>query len=175
MSDSTPYADLDLEEDLTLQRREWRWQRVGWVVLFGIVGAALLGVFGDGPLSYAQAVSGVNGPAGAPALSVDYQRFTRVGSSTRIAIRLAGPPPEKGDLELEVERRFYDHAQIERITPEPDRVVLGSKKVALVFASGKLRPESGVVLDYQPTVAGLHALRFGFADSVVEMTQFTYF
>lgn len=175
MSDSTPYADLDLEEDLTLQRREWRWQRVGWVVLFGIVGAALLGVFGDGPLSYAQAVSGVNGPAGAPVLSVDYQRFTRAGKSTRIAIRLAGHSPQDGDLELEVERTFYDHAQIERITPEPDRVVIGSKSIHLVFASQKLRPGSGVVLDFQPTVAGLHALRFGLGDSVVEMMQFTYF
>ncbi len=175
MSDSTPYVDLDLEEDLTLQRREWRWRRVGWAVLFSIVGAALVGVFGDGFLSDAKAVSSVRGDARSPALTVDFQRFTRVGKSARIAIRLAGTPPENGDVALKVDRRFYDHAQIERLTPEPDRVVPGAKTVDLVFASGKLRAGSGIVLDYQPTAAGLHTLRFGVGDSVVEMTQFTYF
>lgn len=175
MSDSTPYVDLDLKEDRTLQRREWRWRRVGWAVLFSVVGAALVGVFGDGFLSYAKAVSSVRGDVRSPVLTLDYQRFTRVGKSTRIAIRIAGTPPENSDLEFEVERRFYDHAQMERITPEPDSVVFGAKTVDLVFASGKLRAGSGVVLDYQPTVAGLHTLRFGLGDSVVEITQFTYF
>lgn len=175
MSDSTPYVDLDLEENLTLQRREWRWRRVGWAFLFSIVGAALVGLFGDGFLSDAKAVSSVRGDVRSPVLTADFERFTRVGKSARIAIRLAATAPENGDVEFEVDRRFYDHAQIERITPEPDRVVPGAKTVDLVFASGKLRAGSGVVLDYQPTAAGLHTLRFSVDSSVVEITQFTYF
>lgn len=175
MSDSNPYADLDLEEDLALQRREWRWQRAGWIVLFAGVGLALAGVFGDGPLSSAHAVSRAQGDTSPAALTADYERFTRVGNSTRITIRLDGAPPEKGDLSLEVERRFYDHARIERITPEPDRVVLGAKTIELVYAPGRLRAGSGIVLDYEPTAAGLRTLRFGFAGSKVEMRQFTYF
>ena len=175
MSDTNPYPALDLEEDSILQRREWRWQRAGWVVLFVIVGLALAGVFGDGPLSSAHVVSRTQGNASSAVVTADYERFTRVGSATRIAIRLEGAPLETGDVSLEVERRFYDHARIERITPEPDRVALGAKTVKLVYASGRLRAGSGIVLDYEPTAAGLRTLRFGFAGSSVEMRQLAYF
>lgn len=175
MSDTTPYADLDLEESPTLQRRERFWQRVGWIFLYSIVGATLLGFFGDGPLSRATAVSKTPGSALSPALTADYQRFARVGKSTRIAICLISSPPHTGELTLEVDRRFFDTVQIERITPEPDRIVLTPQTIYLVFASAHLRKGDGILLDYQPTHGGLRTFHFGFGDSVLELSQLTHF
>lgn len=40
-----------VEEDLRLQRRVWRFERIGWVTLLIIVGLTLAGLFSKGPLS----------------------------------------------------------------------------------------------------------------------------
>ena len=45
-------GDLQLEQDLVLQQRTWRVQRIGWVVLALIVLCGTLGLFGGiGPLN----------------------------------------------------------------------------------------------------------------------------
>lgn len=40
-----------LDSAMPSQRREWRWRRVTTVVLVLLLGAALVGAFGEGPLS----------------------------------------------------------------------------------------------------------------------------
>lgn len=44
-------------EDMSLQRKVWRFQRAGWYVLMAIVILTLLGLFSRGPLSTLEAVS----------------------------------------------------------------------------------------------------------------------
>lgn len=48
-------GELEIEEDLDFQRRMWRLQQIGWALLVLVVVAALLGLFGKGPLSRAVA------------------------------------------------------------------------------------------------------------------------
>lgn len=66
-------GDLEISQDLKVEQRQWRVERVSRVVLVLLVVAALLGLFGPGPLSWSRAEDG--------ALSTEYQRFGRsVGS-----------------------------------------------------------------------------------------------
>jgi hypothetical protein len=58
-------------ESLSLQRREWRVDRVGWVVMGLILVAGLLGVWGGGLLGSVTA-TGSDGR-----VLVDYDRFVR--------------------------------------------------------------------------------------------------
>src|SRR6185503_10274526 len=44
-------GDLELNQDLDLQRKTWTVQRIGWGGMALIVVAALAGVFGSGPLT----------------------------------------------------------------------------------------------------------------------------
>ena len=57
--DRPPPADqatsLQIEEDLPLQERTWRFQRVGWAIMGLLLLSALAGLFANGPLSWGKA------------------------------------------------------------------------------------------------------------------------
>jgi hypothetical protein len=61
---------MEINADLEFQRRVWAAQRIGWIAIGAFVIAALVGVFGQGPLSSAA--------AGGNALRIEYERFARL-------------------------------------------------------------------------------------------------
>ena len=88
---------LQIEEDRAHQRREWRIERVGWVLMAGLLLAGLLGLLGDGPLSRATA-----GSAGA--LSVEYDRLQRAAAPYEYRFEVDPSLAREGQLRL----RFDD-------------------------------------------------------------------
>lgn len=42
-------SDLELTEDFTFEQREWKVQRLGWLIMGLSTALALLGLFGPGP------------------------------------------------------------------------------------------------------------------------------
>lgn len=64
-------GSLQLHEDLAHERREWKLQRVGWALMALALLAAVLGLFGHGPLSETASASADG------ALTVRHQRFER--------------------------------------------------------------------------------------------------
>ena len=44
-------TELQIEEDIRLQEKGWRFQRWGWAFIFSMVILAALGLFGDGIIS----------------------------------------------------------------------------------------------------------------------------
>lgn len=75
-------------EDIQLQRKVWRLQRVGWYVLLALVILTLLGLFSRGPLSSLVAISDSKD------LTVEYERFHRSGGSNSMIIRTQGRPDQ---------------------------------------------------------------------------------
>jgi hypothetical protein len=159
---------LEIDEDLTFQRREWHVQRIGWFLLCAFVLAALLGVFGSGPLSHARA-----GEPGSP-LWVEYERFVRQGTGDRVTIHVpAGESRET--LEIRVSRDYVDTLRIERITPEPDAMGVNGTDVVLRFL-GDAANSSRVVLDVEPLTIGPKAATIGTQGAPsVTLTQLVYF
>ena len=161
-------AGLDIDEDLSFQRREWVFQRIGWWVLSAFVLAAALGVFGRGPLSQAEAGER------ASTLWIEYERFIRVGARTRIIIHATAT--ENG-LHLRLNRDFLEGYRLEGVTPEPAAIEPGPSVTGIRFDP----PASGatpftIILDLEPLQAGRHTASVASGDGArASFRQLAYF
>ena len=160
---------LQINQDMEFQRREWRAQRAGWFALCAFVLAALLGLFGGGPLSHARA-----GAPGAP-LWVEYERFVRRGAAERVSIHLAAPSERRQALQVRVSRGYFDGLRIERVRPEPESMTVGPDDVVLRF-TGEAAGTTTIVLDVEATAIGRQVATIA-ADGAppAVLTQFVYF
>ncbi|ABG03678.1 hypothetical protein Rxyl_0708 [Rubrobacter xylanophilus DSM 9941] len=156
--------DIELAEDLGFQERMWRAQRISWAVMAALALAALLGLFGGGPLAGASAGGGeVSVP--------EYERFVRFGSPTTLRVRLE-PPAGGGEVRLWVEQGYLEGVRLQRITPEPAGAEAARGGVLYTFrASGG---PAVVTFDLEPDRAGLleGSLRSG--GGSVTLRQFVY-
>jgi hypothetical protein len=109
-------GDLDISQDMDVQNRIWRMQRIGWGIIALILLGILLGLTGRGPLSNATA-----GETGDP-LRLEYERFGRYEAPTSLRIHL-GPNVAKSDkVALWFSRQYLEGVQIDQITPEQESV-----------------------------------------------------
>src|SRR5437870_1413168 len=106
----------EVAQDLEFQRHSWRVQRVGWAALALLIGAALLGLLGKGPLCRTTAAV----PAGD--LRVDYERFGHFHTDAALRIEAVPAPGGDGRLRLWVDREYLEGVQIQHVLPQPDRV-----------------------------------------------------
>jgi hypothetical protein len=117
---------LQLDEDLEFERRSWRAQRVGWLVIVLLLVAAALGFFGSGPFSKrSAAIPGL--------MRVEYQRFGRYQTPETLTIRLEPQATAGGVVRLGIARRFLNHSKVESIVPAPDRVEASDNRLVYVF------------------------------------------
>lgn len=100
-----------VHEDMPLQIKVWKVERIGWYLLFLIMLVALLGLFGAGPLSKAEAVS-PNGD-----LRIQYDRFDRNGASNEMVVKAKAD--EQGKVWLVIDGALLQRFTIEGIQPEP--------------------------------------------------------
>jgi hypothetical protein len=110
MVDVQRINDLELPEDMEFQRREWRTQRVAWCVMIVIVGLAVAGVFGGGPL--ARATAGERDGT----LWAEYERFARLNTTSDLRVHLT---PSGDSTQLWIGRAYQDRMRLEMIVPEP--------------------------------------------------------
>jgi hypothetical protein len=157
---------LQLDQDIDLQRREWRVQRVGWYGLATFVLAALLGVFGKGPLSHAA--------AGASGLSVEYERFVRAGAPSRLTIEI--PPAPGGTLpQLSISRDYVDAMTITHILPSPAASELRAGDALFSFERGDTaRSPFTVEIEVEPRGMGRPTATVRSGDAAVTFSQLAY-
>ncbi|HVE78771.1 MAG TPA: hypothetical protein VNA89_07910 [Gemmatimonadaceae bacterium] len=163
-----PLFDVEEQDDRTL-RREWRVQRVGWVVMALLVAAALAGAFGRGPLAEAK----VRSPSGL--LEVDYQRLTRHESSAAIDVAIDAARLPTREARLWVDREYLSGVSLDRVVPEPERSETGRDRVTMVFPIASGERTARVQLQMKVGDPWLRRIRMGVegGDSV-EVTQFVY-
>lgn len=117
---------------------DWTIQRAGWLLMVGVIVAALLGYLGRGPLTHQHA------RATDQSLSVEYYSIERYESPTELRIRIDQPPAEGEPLRLRVSKAFCDVTTVEQISPPPLRSTLVGDDVVYDFAVGK--PEELMVV-----------------------------
>jgi hypothetical protein len=118
-------GDLEINQDLDVQRKTWTVQRIGWGGMALIILTALAGVFGSGPLARTEVQDD------SQTFRLSYDRF--------------------GRYEGEVDQTYWTSHAVEHMTPEPllSRVGIGgflytfethppSTPAAIVF---RLRPK----------------------------------
>ena len=95
------------------QVREWRVQRAGWGVLALVVIAALLGLFGAGPLSETTT------EADDGTVQVEYERFLRHIGTSRMTISVGDAAFEKGMARVYISRELVEGWRLESVSPAP--------------------------------------------------------
>jgi hypothetical protein len=148
-------GDLEVSQDLDFQRRSWTFQRVGWVVVALLVLAALLGLFGSGPLS-----QGTVGAQGGP-LWVEYPRFARLKAPTTLRLPLGPEAVSGSEVRIWLDRTFLEGVQIQQVTPQPDRVEIGPDRFIYVFQVSDPSQPTAVVFFMQPEETGSLSGRTG--------------
>jgi hypothetical protein len=134
---------LELDADMSFQRREWRVQRVGWVVWSLILGAGLAGALGPGLWS------GAASTAADGSLTVTYDRFVHYHQPTQLVLALQPADESTGELQVAISQSLLDRLQIRSIEPEPDRMDLASDGMVLSYAPASGDPPFRVALDVE--------------------------
>ncbi len=149
-------GQIELDEDLTFLKRAWKVERVGWIVMALIVLAALLGLFGRGPLSRATA-----GTTGDP-VRLEYERFTRHSSPATLQVHLAPKVADNnGTARVWLDREYMQDVNIEDISPEPERMEAGRDGIVYVFRIAHPDRPTRVTFHIQPNGYGSRPGRIG--------------
>lgn len=124
-------ADLQLSEqerrfqEPRRQRRSANGQRLGWAAFALILAAALAGLAGPGPLSWA----GASGEL----VEVGYERFARRLGDTSLEVTVRSDPATPGTARLWISGGYLRELEIRQITPEPGSWTADGAGVVLEF------------------------------------------
>ena len=158
MPDHTRVGDLDIDQDLRFQKREWAFERISWVGMALFILAALLGLLGRGPMSD-QIVTSPDGT-----LTVEYERFLNHRAATTLTVRVSSDVTVGGTFRLAVNLDYLRGVEIRQITPTPDHTETAEDRHLFVFRAAEpgrptvvvfhLEPEGPVTLHGQISVPG---------------------
>jgi hypothetical protein len=137
---------LEIDEDLPLQRVQWMVERVLWVVMAGVVLAALLGLLGAGPISLESRSSSDS------SIEATYDRFGRLGSS--LALDLTLRPQVGGEqVEVAISGDYLEKLRLEGVTPEPAEVRTDGDDLIFAFTVAESAEQVDATFNF--TVEGM--------------------
>jgi hypothetical protein len=145
---------LEIEQDPDFQRRDWKRERWGWAVMTALVAAALLGLFGTGPLS-----SRVAGEVGGP-LWVEYDKYSRWRAPEQVRVHLGPGSIRDGRARIWLSRSFVERHDIERVTPPPAAVEVHDDRYVYVFSAPTPAADMAITFALRPE-------SWGFARGVI--------
>ena len=156
---------LPIEDDPAHHRRVWAFERIGWALMAVVVVAALLGVFGNGPLTRTTA------SAPDESLRVEYARVVRHGGETALTLHLPGQQTAGEEVRIWLSGEYLDGVHVLAVTPEPVRFELASDGQVWVFRVAERGAPAAVVIRIDPdgygslagaaAIAGRPAAAFG--------------
>lgn len=155
-----------VEEDIALQRRIWRFERIGWYALVAIVLLTLCGLFSRGLLSSVTVVSKQKD------LTVEYERFHRNGGVNAMVIHSHGQPNVPHALVLG--KAMMEGFSIDSMQPQPDSSAGMAQGLKLIVA-GDENGDSTLYLTWRSDGVGLFESSITLdGGSQVTFTQFIY-
>ena len=162
MLSKTP-AHKSFQDDAKFHRREWRAERIGWLVLFAFISAALLGLFGKGPLSHK-----IVGDARTATLV--YERFLRFSTASQLELAIAKSGP--GSIAVEMNESYLRDVEITSITPNPSNSTLLGDRHRFEF--DLVDAPATIVIRITPDKVGTVRGSFIVAGTRLDFSQFVY-
>lgn len=160
---------LEIAQDLAHERREWMLERVGRIVIALIILAALLGLFGSGPLAKAQA-----GAEDAP-LWIEYNRYERRLSPSMLLVHVTQAALKGGKLRLRLDGSYARTANVVASIPAADRQELGGDTIVYVYEAAALQGPGLIELQINPGAIGFVNATIGVDGAQpLEFSQFIY-
>jgi hypothetical protein len=145
--------EIAVGEDLTFQRRWWRFENAAWMLFGLLILMDLAGLFGRGPLSKAERQA----PDGS--LNVKYERIQRTESSSIMTIQFAQSAIKNGNIHLFVSDSVVAQLGTQRVIPAPQETTVGEGGLTYSFLASK--PPATVALDMEPTGPGIYDFTVG--------------
>lgn len=155
-----------VEENIAMQQRVWRFERVGWYVLSLVMLLALAGLFGRGPLSQGQA-SSADGR-----VQVQYARLSRSGVTEHLKITVRGP--HNGQVQVLLDGELFREASLETLQPQPLRSRSEGQGLALQLETGTDGTATLYLTLRADTPGSLEGRVSLGPDSVVHFSSFIY-
>ena len=153
-------------EDIRHERAVWKVEHWGWTVFGLILLAALLGVFGEGPVGRAKAQNSQ--------LLVEYDRFARYQARAHLKIHLRSPVANSMPA-LSIARDFLDRVEVQHITPQPQRVRMTKDALIYIFDAARTNENAMITLQYKPARYGKTPVTLALVDGAqLQFTQFFY-
>ncbi|HYD01305.1 MAG TPA: hypothetical protein VEB22_08770 [Phycisphaerales bacterium] len=164
MAESTHVGDLQIHQDLSQERMEWKIERVAWVVALLILLAALAGLLGPGPLSRAEAGEGP--------LRVEYNRLARYQAPEMLRIHIGPGASRGGKSRIWLSRAFIEGIELKHIDPRPSSVEAAPDRFTYTFDAA----DGGVmVFHFEPNTFGRAEVTVGAEGGPpVAFSQFFY-
>jgi hypothetical protein len=147
------HGDLEIEENMTFQRRLWKVQRVIRTIALLILALGLAGGLGDGPLSHATASQGGS--------SIEYERIAYRDTSQVYRLRITREMAPSGKARVWFDLETLRRMKLTELVPEPGRTILAADRTIFEF---DVEAEAGpleVLFEFSPNVAGVHRARIG--------------
>lgn len=161
-------GDIEINQDLCVQERTWRFQRAGWVAMALLALLGLTGLFGHGPVSRAT--------AGKPAdaLWVEYERFGRYLDASVLKIH-AQPSRTGVPLRLWIASEYLTHVTVQQVTPSPSRTVLSEDGIVFEFTTAEDADRVLITMSLQFQSIGRLTGRLGLTNAdPVRLGHFVY-
>lgn len=134
MRDPPRVGSIEIAEDMKFQRASWRVQRAGWIAMLAVAVAAMLGLFGQGPLARGNAGDAREG------FFVGFERFTRLNVPQSLDIEIgAAARATDSTAAVWIDRDWLDAHEVSSILPEPESASLLPDRVLYAFTA----PASG--------------------------------
>ena len=147
-SASAPEEALGLDRVMPHHRAAWRVERIAWALSAIVLIAALLGLFGYGPVSRTT-VGNVD------ALQIEYDRFQRSSAPADYQVTANASLARNGALRIRFDQSLIDRVEFDDIVPEPERVVAGNGYIEFIFniAPGD-ETRARIAFRFRPTTFG---------------------
>jgi hypothetical protein len=117
-SNTTPEDDLLLQRVMPHHRAAWRVERIGWAIGSVALIAAMLGLFGYGPMS--RTTVGTH-----ESIQVEYDQFQRSSAPTDYVVTANAALARAGRLRIRFDQSLVEQVEFNDIVPEPEHVLAG--------------------------------------------------
>lgn len=141
-------GDLEINQDLDVQRKVWTLQRIGWAGMALIVLTALSGMFGSGPLARTEIRDDQQ------TFRLLYDRFGRYESEAVLQLVLTPETAKTNRVTVEIDRTYWTCHVVEQITPEPLISSIGIDGFLYTFESNAPSTPAVIIFRLRPKYLG---------------------
>ncbi|WP_018478209.1 hypothetical protein [Pontibacter roseus] len=160
--------ELEIDEDIELERKNWAVERVAWVFMAIVVLAALLGFTGNGGL---KGINLLTAGSQADGVEVEYERYLRRKAPSELKVTLY-PTATSPERELQFSKDFYDKVQVEQVVPEPSEVYTHEQGITYTFSgAGSTSP---IIFYLKPKHMGSLEVSLKTGEKSLAISQFVY-
>jgi hypothetical protein len=161
--------NLEIEEDFVYQQRSWRFERAGWIAMGLVIAAALVGLFGKGPLAW-----GVAGDPLGP-IWIQYERFSRYETAAPLYVHANAGAARDGRLRIEFDHQYLSFVRIESIVPEPEISEASPRGMRYVVRCASPDQPTVVIFNMKSQYVGFLTAHIHVEDTVtLSFRQFVY-